>query len=52
MFQKLPALPGLLQEICTFIQHFQKGFGVRAAQQINGIDDMTAQKASLQKRGV
>ena len=50
LFQKLPALPGLLQEICTFIQHFQKGFGVRAAQQINGIDDMTAQKASLQKR--
>ena len=50
LFQKLPALPVLLQEICTFIQHFQKGFGVRAAQQINGIDDMTAQKASLQKR--
>lgn len=50
LFQKLSALPGLLQEICTFIQHFQKGFGVRAAQQINGIDDMTAQKASLQKR--
>lgn len=50
LFQKLSALPGLLQEVCTFIQHFQKGFGVRAAQQINGIDDMTAQKASLQKR--
>lgn len=50
LFQKLNALPGLLQEICTFIQHFQKGFGVRAARQINGIDDMTAQKASLQKR--
>ena len=50
LFQKLNALPALLQEICTFIQRFQKGFGIQAAQQINGLDDMTARKDRLQKR--